>query len=280
MDPFLAARTGAPQPNDPEPGPDYPVLPTEMHVFAHPALPDDPALRARARQWLRRIGDALDSYDPSAPPQQIDLTGITAEDRLILDEILLPGEVNALALGAPEWQIEETGYAGLWRLRARDPDTGALLDRLEIGAIPEILVTRAQGASAALPMPSPAETPEGIVNAPHLLAELLARSDAFRDGGSGHVVNLGLLPLAEAEITWLVERLGEGPAIVISGGYGTCRIRSTRLADAWWVQYYNSVDTLILNSIEIATIPSVACAAEDDIADSADRVRALDAAYP
>jgi hydrogenase-1 operon protein HyaF len=40
----------------------------------------------------------------------------------------------------------------------------------------------------------------------------------------------------------------------------------------WWVKYYNSEDALILNSIEIVDVPEVACAAVEDLADSAERL--------
>ena len=38
------------------------------------------------------------------------------------------------------------------------------------------------------------------------------------------------------------------------------------------MRYYNSQDTLILDSIEVSTIPEVALAAPEDIADSAERL--------
>ncbi|EGO95032.1 MULTISPECIES: hydrogenase expression/formation protein [unclassified Acidiphilium] len=276
MDPFaLPARSGTA-----EAGPDYLALPTEMHVFRAPSLPDDPAARARCRAWLQRIGAALEAAASGAAVGQIVLDEASAADCASLDEILLDGEVSALVLGAPEWQIGETAYTGLWRLRARDAATGRRLDRLEIGPIPAVVAARAAASWGLMELPAPEAIPPEMVNAPHVLAELRARSAAFRPGGAAHVINLGLLPLAEAELTWLVRTLGEGPAIILSGGYGTCRIRSTRLAGTWWVQYYNAADALILNTLEIAAVPAVACAAQDDIAESASRVRALEAAYP
>lgn len=263
-----------------EAGPDYLVLPNEMRVFTPPALPDDPARRALCRAWLQRIVTALDAWAEGRHVAPIDLASASARDRDVLDEILLEGEVKALTLGEPEWQIEETAYTGLWRLRARDPRTGALLDRLEIAPMPSVVAARARAAAGRLELPAPESVPPGMINAPHLLAELLARSDAFVADGTTDVVNLGLLPLAEEELTWLARSLGEGPCVILSGGYGSCRIRSTRLAGAWWVQYYNASDTLILNTLEIAAVPAVACAAADDIADSAMRIRALETAYP
>jgi hypothetical protein len=48
---------------------------------------------------------------------------------------------------------------------------------------------------------------------------------------------------------------------------------STRLRNVWWVQYFNSMDTLILNSIEIVGMPEVALAADEDFSDSLERLR-------
>jgi hydrogenase-1 operon protein HyaF len=40
----------------------------------------------------------------------------------------------------------------------------------------------------------------------------------------------------------------------------------------WWVQYFNSQDMNILNTLEVVDVPAVACAAQEDINDSADRL--------
>ena len=36
--------------------------------------------------------------------------------------------------------------------------------------------------------------------------------------------------------------------------------------------YYNSSDTILLNTVEITAIPDVACAAPEDLLDSAERL--------
>jgi hydrogenase-1 operon protein HyaF len=41
------------------------------------------------------------------------------------------------------------------------------------------------------------------------------------------------------------------------------------------VRYFNSMDTLILDTIEVSAVPEVACAAVEDIADSAIRLREI-----
>jgi rubredoxin len=61
-------------------------------------------------------------------------------------------------------------------------------------------------------------------------------------------------------------------AEILSRGYVNCRITSTATRNVWWVQYFNSQETLILNTIEISGVPEVACAAQEDIDDSAQRL--------
>jgi hydrogenase-1 operon protein HyaF len=258
-------------------GPDYLSLPTEMAVFRQPDLPQDPALQAIGREWLARLASALESHRDADPVGAIDLAAAGPEVRRFLDEVLGHGEVSAAVIDEAGLQIEESVFPGLWRVRGAAA-SGAV-DRLEVGDIPQVLVQRARAAARALDLPQRDAIPAGVVNAPHVLAELIARSRAFDVGGEGHVINLDLVPMDEAELGWLVETLGEGPVVIVSSGYGACRIRSTRLASAWWVQYFNSSDVLILNSLEIAAVPPVACAADDDIAESARRLRALQSVY-
>ena len=59
---------------------------------------------------------------------------------------------------------------------------------------------------------------------------------------------------------------------ILSRGYGNCRITNARALNTWRVVYYNSQDTVILNSVEVCAIPEVACAAREDLEDSAERL--------
>jgi hydrogenase-1 operon protein HyaF len=111
----------------------------------------------------------------------------------------------------------------------------------------------------------------GVINAPSLLTELVDAS-ARGPQAQAHVVNLTLLPVTPEDIAWLVGALEVGPVTLLSRGYGNCRITSTRLRHTWWVQYFNSMDHLILNTIEVAQVPEVALAAAEDFADSTERL--------
>jgi hydrogenase-1 operon protein HyaF len=111
------------------------------------------------------------------------------------------------------------------------------------------------------------------MNAPTLLQELHDQRQQWRPGQSAHPVNLSLLPLSPADMACLEEQLGTGRVVILSRGYGNCRISSTRVLHTWRVVYYNSQDAMILNSIEVVDMPEVACAAPEDLVDSQQRLR-------
>jgi hydrogenase-1 operon protein HyaF len=52
-------------------------------------------------------------------------------------------------------------------------------------------------------------------------------------------------------------------------------VSSTSARDVWRVQYFNSMQTLILNTLEVVDIPEVALAAPDDLVDSRERLGEL-----
>jgi hydrogenase-1 operon protein HyaF len=254
----------------PEEGPAYLPLPSSVAQYVPPLLPDDPELRTAGEVWLDRIEQALTTFTPGVP-QMLDLRDATPAALRFLTEVLGSGEVSALAMGRPDLQVEETIFAGLWRVR------GEAVDYLEVGDVPEVLRQRA--AAKPMALPDPETIPDDVINAPHVLAEIIARSERFMTMGATHNFNLDLVPMSDADLGWLVRTLGEGDVVIISAGYGSCRIRSTHLAATWWVQFSNASNQLILNSLDIVEIPAMACAAPDDIADSAKRVRALRGVY-
>jgi len=62
---------------------------------------------------------------------------------------------------------------------------------------------------------------------------------------------------------------------MISRGFGNCRITSTLARDVWRVQYFNNMNTLILNTIEVVDVPEVALASAEDLVDSRTRLAEL-----
>ena len=148
-------------------------------------------------------------------------------------------------------------------------------DDLEAGSIPAAVAQLIAARPVALP--APIAPPPGVMNAPALLSELSAQSAARvaaqAPGRAAHVINLTLLPVTPEDLAWLDARLGRGVISILSRGYGNCRITATALPHTWWVQYFNSMDQLILNTLEVVEVPEVALAAREDYEDSIERMR-------
>jgi len=92
------------------------------------------------------------------------------------------------------------------------------------------------------------------------------------NGGTPHSINLSLLPLSQTEQEFIDHRLGRGAVDILSRGYGKCQVISTLAPNVWWVRYFNSMGTPILNSLEVVDVPLVVKAAPEDLRDSATRL--------
>lgn len=251
-----------------EEAPHYLSVAGDMAVFRAPLPPAaaDPHAMAEARAVLQGLIRAMRSQPFGIP--QIDLAGIDAAALELLDQSLGEGEVSAVVSAPKRLHIQETAFAGIWRVREPDASGGLPAERIETGAIPAV-IPAAMRAMAVAPAPAPAE---GLMNAPSLFAEIVDRA-AHRDADeAAHVINLTLLPVTPQDLAWLGAALGCGPVTLLSRGYGNCRITGTRLANVWRVQYFNSMDQLILDTIEVTEVPAAALAAPEDYADSIERL--------
>lgn len=251
---------------------EYMVMPNGMMTFSAAHVPEAEDAReheaglAAAGQILTLLRRA----EATGEPGRVDLSALSRDDLAFVDQLLGDGEVSVVAGSAA--QAQESVLAGVWRVRCYDPDGARLADYAEVGAFPHDLL-EAAFAGAATQLSLPDTLGPNIFNAPPLLVEINEHVPHARDAGRGpHIINLSLLPHTEEDLSFLHDHLGKGELIILSRGYGNCRIQATATRDTWWVRYYNSQDTLILNSIEISRIPEVALAAPEDIADSAERL--------
>lgn len=255
-----------------EEGPDCLDIPTDMHVFVPPSSDfiDDPVALAAAREVLTSLRAKMLAQGFGRSPVRIDLNGRDDVSIRAINDALGEGEVSILIRGDAPARIQETAFAGVWRVLAYD-DQGRLLDdAIEACAIPPRVIAAARnGALADIPVPA---APAGVMNSPALVNELRAASARSRDGAAAEVLNLTLLPLSQADLEHLTETLGTGSITVLSRGYGNCRIASTTLRDTWWVQYFNSMDRPILNTLEVVDVPEVALAAQEDWDDTLERL--------
>jgi hydrogenase-1 operon protein HyaF len=245
-----------------------PEMLSSFHMPPHPVDASAAAL-AEARAFLTDLHAAASRHDfGSNVLLARDVLSLGPEAIALVNEALGEGEVAAI-IEEPAVRLQETGFPGFWRVRGFD-DAGALVsDVVEVAPAPAVVAEAALlGSRCRLPK-RPAGP--GVMNGPSLLTELLAAS-ARPDGAPAHVVNLTLLPVTPDDISWLVAALEIGPVTLLSRGYGNCRMTSTGLRHTWWVQYFNSMNNLILNTIEVTPLPDVALAAPEDFADSLERL--------
>jgi hydrogenase-1 operon protein HyaF len=257
-------------------GLDYLAMPKDMETYRPPQLPEpeDIAQQAGAVQALHQVLAALQQVCAGAPKstQSVSLAGLLPEALTLINQVLGEGEVSAQVLGshgAPVVHIQESVFAGVWRVIEVLAD-GQVQDQIEVGAIPEVL-RRSAHADGTRPY-QPGALPENILNVPSVLVELQDQGQHWQPGAQAHVVNLSLLPLTPNDIAHLDHQLGTGRVLILSRGYGNCRITNCCLPNTWRVVYYNSQDAVILNSVEVCDMPEVACAALEDLQDSAERL--------
>jgi len=251
---------------------EYMEMPEGMMTFARPIIPEpeEAAGLDAAKAILEQVLTALRGFRVGDDAARIDLRPLDAANLAFVDQMLGSGEVSIVA--GSDVQIQESVMAGIWRVRRTGGDGRLAADTVEVGHIPAGLAAFAAWDAQPLVPRATAEPPAGVQSAPALLTEI---NDALRNEAretGAYTINLSLLPHTEEDLAYLAERLGRGSVVVLSRGYGNCRVSSTGTRHVWWVQYYNSQDALILNTLEVTAMPEVACAAIEDIEDSAERL--------
>ena len=258
---------------------EYLPMPEEMAIYRMPEISSDlnVAVLTQAKVFLSQLQQALADFPSVSAP--MDLISLDSTNRQFIDEMLGEGEVSMIYSGQPVIRIQESVLAGVWRQQSLNPDKKIISDALEVGIVPQA-ITRLAFSDAAQCIDTQWDVlPSGVMNAPPLLAELNAKIADYQPDDEAHIINLSLLPQTEEDLVFLESRLGKGRVTILSRGYGNCRISSTNTQYVWWVQYFNSQDTLILNTLEVSAVPNVACASPEDIADSRQRLEEIMKVY-
>jgi hydrogenase-1 operon protein HyaF len=250
----------------------YVPFPRDVPTFAMPQVPAgaDGASIAAARRLLTSFVDQM--QNDGRP--RIELSSVPPGVLRVLNESLGEGEVSVRITprngDAVEIRIQETVFAGVWRELHVLPDGAVEHDWLLACPVPPVALERAQ--RAATTHLAAVEMPRGAMNSPALLTEIREQVLRFRPGQPPHVINLTLLPLTQEDQAVLEQAAPVGPVAILSRGFGNCRITSTALRNLWRVQYFNSMQTMILNTFEVVEVPEVAMAAAEDLVDSRERL--------
>ncbi|MAY42576.1 MULTISPECIES: hydrogenase expression/formation protein [unclassified Neptuniibacter] len=262
---------------------DYMKMPSEMASYDIPILPEAETVAEypQAIALMDVLQRSLDSYQVGSETHKITLNALGEGDLEIMNQILGEGEVSISIAGIQPVKTQETVLAGVWRLR-RFSESGELIDDIiEIADVPQLASLNAFSTQHELKFDAD-NIPAGVLNAPSVLVEIQEASAQYRQAQMegvaiefAHVINLSLLPFSPQDHAFLSQVTGTGPVTILSRGYGNCRITSTQIEGLWRVQYFNSTDQLILDTLEITEMPLVACAAQEDLDDSSERLKEI-----
>lgn len=255
---------------------DYLPMPKDMDTFRAPMLPEPEEIagRARTRAVLGCVLDMLHAAAEGGPGGTVSVLDLPLEDRRLVNQVMGEGEASAIVGSegaALQVRIQESVFAGVWRLMSFRGET-LVDDQIEVGPVPALLRAVAEEDAEAVYRPWQGPLPPNVQNAPLLVEEIRDQVARWQPGQTSHVVNLTLLPVTPEDIGYLDHQLGTGRVLLLSRGYGNCRISNTRLPHCWRVVYYNSMDKVILNTVEVVDMPEVAMAAPEDLRDSHERL--------
>lgn len=257
-------------------------MPAEMATYSMPDVAESIGSLGQANEVLQQLQQLLDNYQVGGPIGVINLSVLDEENRGLIDQVLGEGEVSIVISAAEHIRIQEAVLAGVWRVQYLDVDGEVAKDTIEVADIPVVIrETTFSGDNIQMVIEKP-ECPVGVNNAIPLLSELndqIADTAENHKIGESHVINLTLLPQSDEDLAFLTQTLGRGPVTILSRGYGNCRVTSTTTHNVWWVQYFNSQDAIILNTLEVTPVPLVVCASAEDIADSAQRLQEIREVY-
>ncbi|MEK9712215.1 MAG: hydrogenase expression/formation C-terminal domain-containing protein [Thalassolituus sp.] len=250
-------------------------LPSGMTTFEAPILPEpeDVSHLGDAVRCLEDLLEKMGKWAPGSANIEVSVQTLDPANRELVDQVMGEGEVSILFGGDGHIRIQESVLCGVWRIQNFNSAGEMTSDNIEVGPIPSLVQHRTFATAAErVNEDTGSGLPDGVINAPPLLAEINEVLEDFDPQMPTHTINLTLLPQTEQDLMFLDSRLGLGNTTILSRGYGNCRITSTGTKNVWWVRYFNSQDKNILNSIEICLTPEAACAAAEDIEDSTVRL--------
>lgn len=256
---------------------EYMEMPTEMSTFDVNSKIyewDESQDLSQCKEFLERIHFQMLNYKIDNPNLSFVVHGLDENNLAYLNTLLGEGEVSAIINQKEQIvNIQESIFTGVWRITIIDNDNNLVSDCIEVGDIPEAIVMLNQKNSSKVIFNS-ALLPENVINAPAILTELKEKREEHGNlKTSLEAINLTLLPHTEDDLISINNVLGLGDTVILSRGYGNCRITSTGVSAIWWVKYFNSTDNEILSTIEVVDMPIVACAAQEDIESSTKRLK-------
>jgi hydrogenase-1 operon protein HyaF len=260
-------------------------LPSTVETWRSPDTPESgmPGT-SEVLALLRDMIAALDSNPSPTQPLVFPVAALGADAHRLLAQVMGEGEVSAQVVptgkneaeAATLVRIQESRYPGIWRVIVDCANGERIDDRIEIGAIPAVVLDEALH-SGLTQGTIPDTSGYTLMNAPSIATEIVAAQAkaVAQHGAASHVVNFSLLPVTPEDVEWLENMLGTGRVGIFSTGYGKCTVIATGWRHVWRVRYFDGTNKILLDTLDITRIPEVAVASAEDLADSLRHLREI-----
>lgn len=110
--------------------------------------------------------------------------------------------------------------------------------------------------------PNPRDALTG--NAQPLVRELRDMLSRLVESGEPGAVDLRAMPLSQADLEWLSDRLGQGEVRILLDAEGESTITETQAPGVWWITHRNQKGTVVSEFIEITWVPELVAAQRED----------------
>lgn len=102
-------------------------------------------------------------------------------------------------------------------------------------------------------------------NAPALLREIAEMVRRLLASGETSAIDMQALPLTPADLAWLREQLGEGEIAVTLKADGESSLNEMACPGVWWVTHRNPKGAVVSEFLEVAFVPEMVKAHQDDV---------------
>jgi hydrogenase-1 operon protein HyaF len=107
-----------------------------------------------------------------------------------------------------------------------------------------------------------------------ILSQLVSLLEALARGDGSALIDLRSLPMSAQDRIELQQVLGRGEVTATVAADGLSQIRETSFSGLWWVEHFDRHQALIAELIEVTLVPQLLASAADEIATSAQELRA------
>lgn len=293
-------------------------LPVSNDTFLYPDAPylrDKNAIKD-GLSLLKNIHHALLMFNEESKYNQFDLGALNTLSREFIDEIFETGDIKAtVQLNSGDInhiEVHQSVMAGVWRIKHFNHLGKVGADYLEIATFPSAILSKCyalknkESFDKSFELPSRNRSRKPSCESPEkpsqekfgqtlsldiilqnsdsfdkyaLIAELNQRGEQFSASDEPFVINLTASCINDDELTSLEAQLDIGEVTMLSTVYGNCMINATSCMNTWWIKYFDAYDRVILNTLEVVDIPSIAKASYKDISFSGLKLKSLLAHY-